>query len=345
MRITIDYEASWRNSFLDGDNNLPIPKQGRKYIGSGQELSKAGNYLKREITIDTVMGLLNRLIGCQQRLYQARNCQFESSYYFADLEQQELVTFEDRIGVQNDELVYLRNMTGSTDQNSFTGMIRRKDPAFSSPVSRQLWAPLQAKLGNLLEFILNPQQTTLADYPDPNPLGISNHFNELGKIKPVPDEGEVSDAVESLQSVFQGAQYANAGGKIIVSSLYCSALYLQLRELQAKPELVDQLSKTLTNSGGLPGISKRGFTKKDFMDRYTTGKKKLVYGNPYVKTERIKGEGEVKSYLRKASGQLVIHIDVPPEKGREIKQMIERAGVSSFYLGKKGLVYVREIRI
>ena len=86
MRITIDYEASWRNSFLDGDNNLPIPKQGRKYIGSGQELSKAGNYLKREITIDTVMGLLNRLIGCQQRLYQAHNCQFESSYEFGDLE-------------------------------------------------------------------------------------------------------------------------------------------------------------------------------------------------------------------------------------------------------------------
>ena len=35
MRIIIDYEASWRNSFLDGDNNLPIPEQGRKYIGSG----------------------------------------------------------------------------------------------------------------------------------------------------------------------------------------------------------------------------------------------------------------------------------------------------------------------
>ena len=176
MRITIDYEASWRNSFLDGDNNLPIPKQGRKYIGSGQELTKAGNYIKREITIDTVMGLLNRLIGCQQRLYQARNCQFESSYFFADLEQQELVTFEDRIGVQNDELVYLRNMTGSTDQNSFTGMIRRKDPAFSSPVSRQLWAPLGTDFEKLLEFILNPQQTKLADYPDPNPLGISNRF-------------------------------------------------------------------------------------------------------------------------------------------------------------------------
>ena len=46
MRITIDYEASWQNSFLDGDNNLPIPKQGRKYIGSGQELCKDGNYLK-----------------------------------------------------------------------------------------------------------------------------------------------------------------------------------------------------------------------------------------------------------------------------------------------------------
>ena len=68
---------------------------------------------------------------------------------------------------------------------------------------------------------------------------------------------------------FRTAQYANAGGKIIVSeglSLKTSESILQLRELQAKPELVDQLSQTLTKSGGLPGISKRGFTKKDFMD-------------------------------------------------------------------------------
>lgn len=32
-------------------------------------------------------------------------------------------------------------------------------------------------------------------------------------------------------------------------------------------------------------------------------------------------------------------------KSREIKTMIENAGVSSFYLGKKGLAYVTDIRV
>jgi hypothetical protein len=28
MQIIIEYESSWRNSFLDGSNNQPLPKGG-----------------------------------------------------------------------------------------------------------------------------------------------------------------------------------------------------------------------------------------------------------------------------------------------------------------------------
>ena len=49
--------------------------------------------------------------------------------------------------------------------------------------------------------------------------------------------------------------------------------------------------------------------------------------------------------MTKASGQLEIIIDVEREKGLEIKMLIENAGVSSFYLGKKGLAYVSNIRV
>ena len=205
--------------------------------------------------------------------------------------------------------------------------------------------PLQADLPNLLEFILDPEATQLENFDNPNPLKICACFEQLKKVKPIPDEGRAADAVEELESNFQGNRYTNSGGKVLVASLYCSALYLQLEELLANPEISEPLEAVLTHSKGLSGISKRGFTKKDFMDRYTTGRKKLVFGNPYVKTDRIKGEGEVKSVLQKASGRLTIHLDVPGEKGREIKQLIDNAGVSSFYLGKKGLAYVREIRI
>ena len=69
MKITIEYESSWRNSFLDGNNNEPLPKKGRDFVGSMTSLKKEGNFLVREITLDTVMGILNRLIGDQRKLY------------------------------------------------------------------------------------------------------------------------------------------------------------------------------------------------------------------------------------------------------------------------------------
>jgi len=72
MKIGIEYEASWRNSFLDGDNNEALPKKGRKFIGSITALKKSENYIKRDVTHNTVMGILNRLIGEQRKLYQAR---------------------------------------------------------------------------------------------------------------------------------------------------------------------------------------------------------------------------------------------------------------------------------
>lgn len=62
-----------------------------------------------------------------------------------------------------------------------------------------------------------------------------------------------------------------------------------------------------------------------------------------MRKERKKGEGEVVSLMTKASGQLEINIDVDRDKAKEIKTLIENAGVSSFYLGKKGLAYVTNI--
>ncbi|WP_031434616.1 hypothetical protein [Methylomarinum vadi] len=78
MQIIIEYESSWRNSFLDGSNNEPLPKQGRKFIGSMTNLSDVKNFIQRDVTLDTVMGLLNRLIGDQRKLYQARE---QDNYY------------------------------------------------------------------------------------------------------------------------------------------------------------------------------------------------------------------------------------------------------------------------
>jgi hypothetical protein len=80
------------------------------------------------------------------------------------------------------------------------------------------------------------------------------------------------------------------------------------------------------------------------MERFTTGNQKRIWGNPYMLKKRVKGEGETVSLLTKASGVLEINLNIDRARAEQIKQQIENAGVSSFYLGKKGLAYVSDIR-
>ena len=208
MKIEIEYEASWRNSFLEGSNNEPLPKKGRKFIGSITALKKSENYIKRDITLDTVMGVLNRLIGEQRKLYQARQ---DSSYYFKDIEDK--VSFIDNITVKNSELVYLRNMSGNTDQNSFTGMINTNDSMFSSDYSKEFWGVLALNFDELLEFIVNGKKVTAEIELDP--LVISDRFAEIGKIKAVEDEGMVSKALKVLEKKFEGTNYKNNKDRVV----------------------------------------------------------------------------------------------------------------------------------
>ncbi|CAA6803888.1 MAG: Unknown protein [uncultured Sulfurovum sp.] len=332
MKIEIEYEASWRNSFLDGDNNKALPKKGRKFIGSITALKKSENYITREVTHNTVMGILNRLIGEQRKLYQARE---DKNYFFKELES--LVSFKDDVKVKNSELVYLRNMSGNTDQNSFTGMIKTNDKMFTSDYSKEFWNVLALDIDGLLEFIVQGKELNGDIRLDP--LVISDRFTEIGKFKALEEEEQVSKALVVLEQKFEGTNYKNNKDKVVPLNLYCSALYLQLERLSSEYDLNSALTKT----GTITGISKRLFTKKDFMNRFTTGEKKKIFGNPYIAKSFVQGEGQVTSMLTKASGTLEILIDIKKEDAKSLKNMIENAGVSSFYLGKKGLAYVTSI--
>lgn len=342
MRITIKYEASWRNSFLDGSNNESLPRRGRNFVGSMTTLGKRDtnggypNFIKREITHDTVMGVLNRLIGDQRKLYQSRS---NSNYYFADLE--ELISFQDKQDKYkpiNYETIYIRNMEGNYDQNSFTGMIKSNDPAFNSLYSSRLWGILKLTLKDLFHFI-NDENFQINSNVQFDPITVLQLLDELNRLKAI-DVDSTDLAFKALQNCFPDVPYKVVDEKIKPIELYCSALYLQLLRLKGKFDI----SVVLTKSGGISGISKRGFTPKDFMDRYTTGNKKPIWGNPYLLKEKRKGEGEVVSLLTKANGSLEIHLDISNDKAQQLKDMIEAAGVSSFYLGKKGLAYVDVIR-
>jgi len=336
MKIIIDYESSWRNSFLDPNtsNNEPLPKKGRKFIGSMTNLKKPENFIKREVTLDTVMGVLNRVIGDQRKLYQARG---EDDYFFKDIDyaESDKVIFTDR-SIETSEMTYIRNIMGSTDQNSFTGAIKTNDPIFSSDYSTEFWGVLALDFEQLCQFIVS--DTTVTATIGANPISVIEKLELLNKEKAVTNEGLVKETIQFLTEKFDGIEYLNKKEEVIPISLYCSSLYLQLERLAKRFDMISAKTK----AGGISGISKRGFTTKDFMNRFTTGEKKRIWGNPYIRKERIKGVGEVTSLMTKASGQLEINLDVSRDKAKEIKVMIENAGVSSFYLGKKGLAYISQ---
>lgn len=340
MQIIIDYESSWRNSFLDGSNNEELPKKGRKFVASMTELKKEGNFKKRAITKDTVMGVLNRLVGDQRKLYQARE---DENYYFQKIES--LLSQEDikdEIRTEDHEIVFLRNISGSTDQNSFTGMIKTKDSAFNSEFSPLLWGVLFLSLEEVIQFILDEQFQIKPDVLMLDPIVVINQLEELNAIKALELTGDMERAYYLLQGIFPDVDFKLTAKELFTPiSFYTAALYIQLQRLSRQYDL----SNIVTRSGGLSGISKRGFTKKDFMDRYTTGAKKLIWGNPYMLKTRVKGEGEVTQLLTKTSGKLTINLDISREEAKDLEEKINNAGVSAFYLGKKGLAYVSDIRI
>ena len=334
MKIVIDYEASWRNSFLDGSNDEPLPKKGRNYVASMTELKKPENYHQRSVSKNTVLGILSRLIGDQRKLYQAKQSE---NFYFSDIE--DAIAFKDMPCVLNTEIVYLRNMKGSTDQNSFTGMIKVNDPIFQSDYSKEFWGVLGLDIDELCDFILN--KTSVKTNLPLDPTSIMSQLDAIKRLKPVEYEGRIKQASDKLASSFDKYKPLNNKDQQLLLPMYCSALYLQLHRLEERYDV----SSAKTKAGGISGISNNGFTPKDFMKTYVTGGKKLIYGNPYVREEFIKGEGKIKQTLSKASGQLEINLDIDVAKAKELKKMIEDAGVSSFYLGKKGLAYVSKISL
>lgn len=153
----------------------------------------------------------------------------------------------------------------------------------------------------------------------------------------------LNKAVMYLSSKFpnpkkMGKEYCK-DGVVYPMSLYAAALYLQAERLVLNGVNLPFID-TSKSEIQIQGFSKAGFNGvRDWLNKMAGGRKKAV-GTP--------------CYIQKHSGKLEIEIKlIGEDKGREfpeltryqeINQLIESAGVSSFYLGKKGLAYVTDIR-
>ncbi len=140
-------------------------------------------------------------------------------------------------------------------------------------------------------------------------------------------ESKIVAVIEFLTEKFPGNEYLNKD-IIYPMSLYAAALYLQAERLcNQRNDL-----RFIRNEKGeisIQGFSKRGFNGvRDWLNPMT-GKRKKVVGTPCI--------------VQKQSGSLEIILDICRDKAKKIKQDIDNAGVSSFYLGKKGLAYITHI--
>lgn len=351
MKIIIKYSDVWKNSFLDGDNNSKLPKNGRKFIASITSLGKKENAIYRDFTIDTIMGVMNRLIGDQRKLWQSREKVYSDFYYFEDIEKN--ISFVDDIKTLSKEVVFLRNMNKSYDKGAWSGKINVEHPLLNSKFSKRLFSIFYYSLEELYEFILTGNEVDLDSLNiDLDPLLISEQISLLDKIKAEPINERLKNIINVFTTSFEEdgilpKYYLKNENEVYNKKFYFSALYLLTTKMIL--EFGSELENILNSKNGIPGMSKGGFTQKDFIANFAN--KKLIYGNPYLINywdDNPNKEGKkikVEDKLGVATGTLTINIDVDREKSKEIKTLIENAGVGYFYLGKKGLAYVDKIKL
>jgi len=160
---------------------------------------------------------------------------------------------------------------------------------------------------------------------------INDYGKEIIKIQNSNERKKFDDKLKAVVTEL-GGKYPDQSylknGILYRMSLYSIALYLQAERMLHNNIPIDYCINSKKEIS-IQGFSKRGFNGvRDFLNRLAGSKKKTV-GTPFP--------------LTKASGQLEIKIAVNREKAKEIKRMIDNAGVSCFYLGKKGLAYVTHI--
>ena len=364
MKIIIDYHSTWQNSFLIGSNDEPIKKREFKASSKSDEKPDV-----KPITYNTVLGVLSRLIGDQRKLFQAKE---DDSFYFKNMPISFQELEEEHSWTETVMLINKKNDRPSP--SGFIGFLDENEPLFFSENAYRIWGLLDFDFDEILHFIVNPtidipmldvsprhvldrlrydintmdavgfidniikskeieiEKETSKDKPNSNKLEkmaveLERLFEQKKDDSHAVFEKKLYDCISILENKFQ-TKYIESNNTLKPLRLYVGSLHIMLDLLQK--ENID-ISPFLGDRGGLQGFSKIGFNGvRDFLNSKMGGRKKTVK-TPYN--------------LTKASGQLEITLDIEVDTAKELKQMIENAGVSSFYLGKKGLAYVSDIRL
>ncbi len=341
MRILIKFDSCWGNSFLSD----PDAKGKRSYIASLSKMNNGKNkdnaldyYKEKSTSLSTVQGVLYRLLGARDRLDVLLE---HDESIIADLIKRDSISFTLTNVVETDESVYLRNANLSSDQNSYSGV--PNEELHENEDFKSVIAIFYASRAELLDYVAR----------DIYPVNITQKLSILEIAELIEGFHKEKDAPYNVTE----AEFELVNSKVkemFDKDIHPSKANLMLLAInKAVAEFavtLNEKSAFLTANNTFAGISLNGnsFTRKDFMKKFASPK--LVYGNPYqtdfwVKNE-YSAEGKNKKFnkkLTKRSGTLAIDIDCSHEVEYELKTLITHAGVSAFYLGKKGLAYVDKI--
>ncbi|XPF94391.1 type I-Fv CRISPR-associated protein Cas5fv [Colwellia sp. RE-S-Sl-9] len=158
-------------------------------------------------------------------------------------------------------------------------------------------------------------------------------------------DSKLIKAIEFLSSKYPdvkkaGEEYCK-NGMVYPMSLYSAALYLQAEYLLVAEYDMSYL-KNSKSEIQIKGFSKRGFNGvRDWLNAMSGNRKKEV-GTPCI-VNKHSGKLEIELSLNSKSDKGSIKKDI--SRAEELAELIGNAGVSSFYLGKKGLAYVTKIRV
>lgn len=339
MKIKINFQGGWENSFVEG--SIDDFGQKRKYIGSGK--SGFENYKDIKTTKNTVLGILYRLIGDQRKLIQIKNDL--NSFFHGE---EELVSFNESCNI-DEETVYLRNANSDAfDKNGFSGAQQSEPTAlFSNMFFSRIWGVFEYSIEEMIELIVSGKES---NYTIPamgrleigsilaNKIDKNKKYNQDNVIKININEEKLNEAL--LRRTFLSKEDLDKGlsYKILV---FCSIYSVVENILKEDPSFI----RNLNSKGRIRGIAFRSFTPREFF--LAVGAKKKIVGNPSVWKDWALGENNKKYKktlsLKRKRGSLIIEIKVGPERAEEIINLIENAGVGSFVLGKKGLAYIDSI--
>jgi len=344
MIIKIVYESKWGNSFLDG-----IAGENRNYAVSLSKMNNGSNknnaksiYKERDISINTVYGLLYRFLGARKPLFKMLE-EINNEDVLGKIIDEDKISFNNEIKTKTDELVFLRSTMLSNDQNSYSGI--PDESILLNNGIQEIFSIFEYSRAELINYIVNNNKV-LKKIKNISIIELSEKLENARKDSDFKINDK--DQVELLSNI----NNLLFGVPLIVdkSNLMLVAFNKMSIDFFSNNTINEKDLRFLSSKKTFAGISLNGnsFTLKDFMKKFSNSK--IVYGNPYKTDFWVENPSNGKNMkfnkgLTKQNGVLTIDIDIDYDESLELKKLIDFAGVPSFYLGKKGFAYIDEIII